>query len=106
MGGSADRSVSMPSRSARRAEAAIRRRLGRARAVLGDRRGTVAVVTAMTVPILAGFVGLGTEIGFWMYARQTMQGAADSAALGATNAIAVGDNAKVATEARAVAATY
>jgi Flp pilus assembly protein TadG len=75
-------------------------------AVLGDRRGSVAIVTALIVPTLIGFVGLGTEIGLWMYARQEMQGAADSAALGGATANMLGDKTKTVSEGKTAAARY
>ena len=52
----------------------------RLRAIVADRRGGIALVTALLAPAMVGFVGIGTEVGLWLYTRQTMQGAADSAA--------------------------
>jgi Flp pilus assembly protein TadG len=45
--------------------------------------GVVAVVTAMVLPVLLGFVGLGSEVGHWYLAQREMQGAADAAAISA-----------------------
>jgi Flp pilus assembly protein TadG len=45
--------------------------------------GAVAVVTALVLPLLLGFVSLGTEVGHWYLAQREMQGAADAAAISA-----------------------
>jgi Flp pilus assembly protein TadG len=45
--------------------------------------GVVAVVTAMVLPVLLGFVSLGAEVGHWYLAEREMQGAADAAAISA-----------------------
>jgi Flp pilus assembly protein TadG len=45
--------------------------------------GAVAVVTAMVLPALIGFVSLGTEVGHWYLAQRQMQGAVDAAAISA-----------------------
>jgi len=67
-----------------------------------DRRGNVAVLSALMLPVLLGSFGLGTEVATWYGNQRALQNAADSAALAAaTNA-----SASYATEARAVAARY
>jgi Putative Flp pilus-assembly TadE/G-like len=45
--------------------------------------GAVAVVTAITLPVLLGFASLGTEVGHWYLTQRVMQGAADASALSA-----------------------
>ncbi|MBM3536639.1 MAG: hypothetical protein FJX55_02240 [Alphaproteobacteria bacterium] len=45
-----------------------------------DRGGSYSVMTALALPVLVGFTGLGTEAGLWFYTHQAMQGAADGAA--------------------------
>src|SRR5262249_14536615 len=60
----------------------------------------------LLAPAMVGFVGIGSEVGLWLYTRQTMQGAADSAALGAANAVATGYSGQKRSEAIAVAARY
>src|SRR3954454_8482439 len=47
------------------------------------RKGTVAVVSAMALPLLLGFVSLGVEVGHWYLTESQMQGAADAAAISA-----------------------
>ena len=44
-------------------------------------RGAVAIVTALILTVLLGFVGLGVDIGFWYYQGWRQQQAADQAAL-------------------------
>ena len=45
--------------------------------------GAVAVMTALTIPLLLGVTSLGVEVGHWYMAQRTMQGAADAAAISA-----------------------
>ncbi len=72
-------------------------------AFLSDRRGNVAILAAMTLPVVAGSLGLGAEVASWYGGKRALQNAADSAAIAAaTNATPDG----YATEARAVVARY
>lgn len=80
----------------RRTIATTIRRLAR------DRRGNIALVSAMVAPVLMGTFGLGTEVASWYANQRAMQNAADSAAVAAaTNASGNYD-----VEAKAVAAHY
>src|SRR5438270_5242295 len=45
--------------------------------------GTVAVATALILPLLLGFGSLGVEVGHWYLVQRQMQGAADAAAISA-----------------------
>src|SRR5581483_10705322 len=45
-----------------------------------SRRGNIAIVTALSAPVLVGFCGLGAETGFDFYRQRDLQGAADIAA--------------------------
>jgi hypothetical protein len=56
---------------------------GALRRVRRDEGGATAVITAICLTMLVGFVGLGTEVGMWYAERRAMQTAADAAALGA-----------------------
>src|SRR3954447_4520049 len=47
------------------------------------RKGAIAVVTAVALPLLLGFTSLGVEVGHWYLAERQMQGAADAAAISA-----------------------
>lgn len=48
-----------------------------------DQSGNYLIIAGLLMPILVGLVGLGTEVGLWLYKHQTMQGAADSGAVSA-----------------------
>jgi len=66
-----------------------------------DASGSYVVMTALLTPVMIGSVGLGIDYGQWLYTQQTMQAAADSAAVSAATS---GSN--IAVEAEGVAATY
>ena len=51
------------------------------KALAGDRRGVIAVMFALMLPIMIGFIGLGVEVGYWFQHRRNLQTAADAAAL-------------------------
>ncbi|HEX9464885.1 MAG TPA: pilus assembly protein TadG-related protein [Alphaproteobacteria bacterium] len=70
-----------------------------------DRRGAYSMVTALLLPVLAGFTAFGTEVGLWFYSHQAMQSAADAGAFSAATAYFSGSTA-YSTEAKAVAASY
>ncbi len=72
--------------------------------LLRETRGATAVMTALALSSLVGFAGLGTEVGTWYVAKRNMQGAADSAAISAANAVMAGT--AHLSEARSVAARY
>ena len=66
----------------------------------------------LLIPTVIGVCGLGTEAGRWLYVHQTLQNAADSAALSAAAAISKGLDAGIhpttisIAQAKAIAATY
>ncbi len=67
-----------------------------------DRRGNIAILSALLMPAVLGTFGLGTEVASWHANQRAMQNAADSAAVAAaTNA-----SDSYAVEARAVTARY
>jgi Flp pilus assembly protein TadG len=87
------------------------RRLGRR--LRRDRRGNYSMIVAILLPVITGFVALGTESGLWLYDQQIEQTAADNAAFSAAVYYAgQGSNATTATltsaqiQAAAVAANY
>ena len=45
-----------------------------------SRRGNIAIITALTAPVLVGFCGLGAETGYDYFRQRDLQGAADIAA--------------------------
>jgi len=73
---------------------------------LRDRRGNYAVITALLSPVLIGSAGLATEGGLWMYVHQSLQGAADSAAISAATQYSLNVNASLDNQAQSVIATY
>ncbi|MBF0128478.1 MAG: pilus assembly protein [Alphaproteobacteria bacterium] len=69
---------------------------------MADRRGNIAVMTALALPVLIALAGVAVEIAYWYLNQRAMQNAADSAAIAAaSNATDSYSN-----EARAVAAQY
>jgi Flp pilus assembly protein TadG len=77
----------------RRANGTTRRAFLSLMRLLSDRKGNVAVITAMSLTSLLGFAGLGTEATLWYVTKRNMQGAADTAAFTAATALAAGQNA-------------
>ncbi|MGQ0445214.1 MAG: pilus assembly protein TadG-related protein [Beijerinckiaceae bacterium] len=73
-----------------------------ARGFLGDRSGVVVILVALTMPVLAGTMGLAAETSYWYVHRRGMQNAADAAALAAATNAGSGYVA----EAKAVAARF
>jgi Flp pilus assembly protein TadG len=72
-----------------------------------DRKGAIAVMTALTVTSLLGFAGLGTDATLWFVAKRNLQGAADAAAYSASTAFAAGANSTAyGNAAKAIAAQY
>ena len=57
-------------------------------------------------PVLIGFAGLASEGGLWLYEHQTLQGAADSAALSAATRYGVTNSGDLTVQADAVVASY
>ena len=47
-----------------------------------DRKGTVAILVAVGLTSMLGFLSMGTELGLWYSARRVLQNAADAGALG------------------------
>lgn len=53
----------------------------RLRRLARDRRGSVALVMAMVLPLVVGMVTMGVETGLWFAAKRDLQSAADGGAL-------------------------
>ncbi len=49
---------------------------------LSSRGGNVAIILAFSLPVVIGFCGLGSEVGYWYYKNRSLQTAADAAAYG------------------------
>ncbi|MFQ5784777.1 MAG: pilus assembly protein TadG-related protein [Alphaproteobacteria bacterium] len=65
-----------------------------------DTRGAIAVVTALLFPVIAGFAGLGVDVGYWYQARRWLQTVADSAAIGGARELALNNATGIASAAR------
>lgn len=73
--------------------------------ISGDRKGASAILTAVMLPMLVGFIGLAIDVGVWQINKRKLQGAADQAAYSAAVAAYKGANTTQATnEAKAVMA--
>jgi len=68
-----------------------------------DQAGSYLIITGLMMPVIVGCVALAADYGLWLHTRQSMQGAADSAAISAATA-SITDNPL--TQARAVTASY
>ena len=53
-------------------------------ALAGDKRGIIAVMFALMLPLMLGFIGLGVETALWYKSHRDLQSAADAAAIAAT----------------------
>lgn len=84
----------------------FRRALGRAASLLPelarDKRGNIAIMAALTMPVFVGALALGMEPGYWYLTSRNEQDAADAAVIAA----AANNSDNYATEAKAVAAQY
>lgn len=59
-----------------------------ARRLAGDRRGAMAMVVALSMPVLIGGVGMTSDVIQWSYMKRAMQRQADSGALAGAFALA------------------
>src|SRR6478609_5820638 len=80
--------------------------LRRLRAFGRDTSGNYAILGALLSPVLIGAAGLATEGGLWYNKHQTLQGAADSAALSAAAQYGLNVTANLDYQAGSVVATY
>ncbi len=81
--------------------------LHRVRQIARDRRGGVAVVFALVVPVLLGFAGVAVDYATWTNQAARLQSAADAAALAAARELSLSsaDEARVKAIAEAVVRT-
>jgi Flp pilus assembly protein TadG len=77
----------------------------RVRRWLKSRSGNVAIITALVLPSLVGFCGLGAEAGYWYYRQRTMQAAADLAAIDGDQTLRYGGSSGAVTTSATTAAT-
>lgn len=71
-----------------------------------SRRGNIAILTGLMLPVLLGFAALGTEGGLWYYAHQSEQAAADSAAISAATLYGETNTGDITTQAKGITGTY
>src|SRR5215831_4582658 len=72
-----------------------------------DQSGNYLIITGLLMSALVGLVGLGTDYGMWTYTHQTMQGAADAAAVsGAWAYVNSAANSAITTQANGVTSSY
>jgi len=75
------------------------------RLFLRKEHGAIAVMFALMLPVIVGFVGLGVDIGVWYMERRTIQTAADAAAVSAMYEKNAGESSSVVTAAATTDAT-
>ncbi|GLR66494.1 hypothetical protein GCM10010909_11740 [Acidocella aquatica] len=63
-----------------------RKHVRRLRGFLSNCRGTIALIIALAAPLLIAATALSVDAGFWYQQQDTLQSAADAAALAAANA--------------------
>ena len=57
-----------------------------------SRHANVAVISALAMPCIVGFCGLGADTGYWYYRQRVLQGAADITAYNAAVALSAGSS--------------
>jgi Flp pilus assembly protein TadG len=70
-----------------------------------DQSGAYLIIAGLMMPVLVGFVGLGTDVTLWYNKHRTMQSAADSAAVSAATAFSNGND-NWTSQANAVTSSY
>ena len=68
------------------------------------RDGAIAIIMALSLPVVIGFLGLGVEAGLWFHAKRGLQSAADAAALSGAYERLAGNGSSVVTAAATQAA--
>lgn len=71
-----------------------------------DQTGSYVIATALLMPVMIGFAGLGTDVALWQTQHRLIQDAADSSAISAATAFSKGTTGNLTVEAEAVAARY
>lgn len=71
-----------------------------------DRSGSYVTIVGLLSPVLIGCCGLATEGGLWLYEHQTLQGAADSAALSAATLYRLNTSKDLNVQADGIVASY
>ena len=55
-----------------------------------SKNGSVAVMMALSMPVIVGFCAFGAEVMFWQFTQRTLQGAADAASFSGAGQLAQG----------------
>jgi hypothetical protein len=55
-----------------------------------SKKGSIAVIAGIVLPVVVGFVGLGAEVSHWYFTQRKVQNAADAAAFAAAVQLRVG----------------
>jgi len=63
------------------ASLAMRRLWAKLRDFSAAQGGAIAIIMALSLPVVIGFLGLGVEVGLWFHAKRGLQSAADAAAI-------------------------
>ncbi|PQA87100.1 pilus assembly protein TadG-related protein [Hyphococcus luteus] len=74
------------------------------RSFKGSKKGSIAVIFAVTAPVVVGFSALGAEVMYWQYNHRLLQSAADAAAFSGAAQLAQGRSVTDATAAASNAA--
>jgi hypothetical protein len=53
-------------------------------------RGNIAIISALAMPCLVGFCGMGADVGYWYYRQRVLQAAVDIAAYNGAIALSAG----------------
>ena len=64
-------------------------------ALQDDRRGSVAIIAAVSFPVVIGGIGMGAEVGYWYMLQRELQHAADFSAHAAAVRMRVGDETSI-----------
>ena len=62
------------------------------RKLLADNSGVIILITALVTPVVIGFVALGVETALWYTQRNSLQAAADAAAIAGAHELRRGKN--------------
>src|SRR6185437_9094871 len=57
-----------------------------------SKRGNIAIISALSMPCLVGFCGMGADVGVWYYRQRVVQAAADITAFDAIVAMGAGSS--------------
>jgi len=71
-----------------------------------DSSGAYLIMFALSLPVLIGLIGLGTDYGLWTYKQQKMQSATDAAAVSGAAAYTTSGDGPVESQVNAITASY